>query len=119
MWFQIELPQPVAVTEIEFDSPAPTGRGGGGGGRGAAPAAGGAPAGPVIPFPRGYKVEVSLDGKAWGKPVAEGKARGAHTNITFTPARAKFVRITQTDTVENAPNWAMANVRLYEPGPGK
>ena len=119
MWFQIELPQPVMVTELEFDSPAPTGRGGGGG-RGAAPAAGGAaPAGPVIPFPRGYRVELSVDGKAWGKPVAEGKARGAHTNITFAPARAKFVRITQTDTVENAPNWAMANVRLYEPGPGK
>ena len=72
-----------------------------------------------VPYPRGYRVEVSLDGKAWGKPVAEGKARGAHTNITFAPVRAKFVRITQTDTVENAPNWAMANVRLYEPGPGK
>jgi hypothetical protein len=73
----------------------------------------------VIPFPRGYRVEVSQDGKSWGKPVAEGKARGVHTNITFAPARAKFVRITQTDAVENAPNWAMANVRLYEPGPGK
>ena len=42
MWFQIELPQPVMVTEIEFDSPGAAGRGGGGGGRGGAPAAGGA-----------------------------------------------------------------------------
>jgi mono/diheme cytochrome c family protein len=114
MWFQIELPQPTMITEVEFDSPAPTGRGG----RGAA-GGGAAGAGPVIPFPRGYRVEVSQDGKTWGKPVAEGKARGAHTNITFAPVRAKFVRITQTDTIENAPNWAMANVRLYEPGPGK
>jgi mono/diheme cytochrome c family protein len=111
MWFQIELPQPTTVTELEFDSPAPTGRGRGGRGGGAA--------GPNIPFPRGYRVEVSLDGKSWGKPVAEGRARGVRTNITFAPVRAKFVRITQTDTVPDAPNWAMANVRLYEPGPGK
>ena len=107
MWFQIELPQPVMVTELEFDSPAAggpwrrCGRPWWRSGRGWR--AGAAPAGPVIPFPRGYRVEVSLDGKAWGKPVAEGKARGAHTNITFAPARAKFVRITQTDTVEGAP----------------
>jgi hypothetical protein len=48
--------------------------------------------------------------------VAEGKGSGAHTSIAFAPTRAKFVRITQTDTTENAPNWAVANLRLFEAG---
>jgi hypothetical protein len=48
--------------------------------------------------------------------VAEGKGVGAHTSIAFAPVRAKFVRISQIDTVENAPNWSMANVRIYEAG---
>jgi hypothetical protein len=118
MWFQIELAQPVNIAEVEFDSPAPAPARGGGapaagaaGGRGGAAAA--APAGP--PYPRGYKVEVSMDGVKWGlKPVAEGKGAGTRTSITFAPTRGKFVRITQTDTVENPPNWAMSNLKVYE-----
>jgi mono/diheme cytochrome c family protein len=111
MWYQLELPQPAMLTEIEFDSPSP----GGGRGRGAgAPAA--ASGGP---YPRGYRVEVSMDGAKWGKPVAVGKGTGPHTSIGFTPVRAKFLRITQTDTVENPPNWTIANVKLYEAGTGK
>ena len=74
---------------------------------------------PALPFPRGYRVEVSLDGTKWGQPVAEGKGTSAHAAITFAPVRGKFVRITQTDTVENAPNWAISNLRVYEAGPGK
>jgi hypothetical protein len=109
MWFQIELPAPALLTEIEFDSPA-AGRAGGGGARGSAPAP------PIVPYPRGYRVEVSMDGAKWDKPVAEGKGAGTHTSVAFAPVRAKFIRITQTDTVENAPNWAMSNIRLYEAG---
>jgi hypothetical protein len=120
MWFQVELAQPAMLTEVEFDSPAPPAGRGGGAGRGAAGGGGGAaPAPPALPFPRGYRVEVSLDGTKWGKPVAEGKGSGAHAAITFAPVRGKFVRITQTDTVENAPNWAIANLRVYESGAGK
>jgi hypothetical protein len=114
MWFQLELPQPVMLTEIEFDSSAAA-RGGGGGARGAATPA----APPVVPYPRGYRVEVSMNGATWGKPVAEGKGAGPHTTITFAPVRARFVRITETDAVEAAPNWSMTNMRLYEAGPGK
>jgi mono/diheme cytochrome c family protein len=108
MWFQIELPQPVMLAEIEFDSPAGA-RGGGG--------RGGAPTAAMFPYPRGYRVEVSLDGAKWGtKPVAEGKGSGAHTTITFAPVRAKFLRISETETAEPAASWAMSNVRLYEAG---
>ena len=108
MWFQIELPQPAALTEIEFDSPVMGGRGGGRGGRGAA----GPP--PVVPAPHGYRVELSLDGVKWGKPVAIGQAVTPHTSIVFPATRAKVLRITQTDVVEGAPPWSMSNIRLYE-----
>jgi hypothetical protein len=115
MWFQVELPQPVNVAEIEFDSPAPAPARGGGAGR-----AGGAPAAPPQPtFPRGYQVELSLDGTKWTKPVAIGKGTGVRTAIAFAPQRAKFVKVTQTDTVADAPNWVISNLKVYEAGPGK
>jgi mono/diheme cytochrome c family protein len=115
MWFQIELPQPVMVTEIQFMSTgAGRGGGGGGGGRGAAA---GPPAAPVGPpptgFPRGYKVETSLNGSAW-TVAAEGKGDGASTTVTFRPVRAKFVRMTQTATADGAPPWSIQQMRLFE-----
>jgi hypothetical protein len=36
------------------------------------------------------------------------------TSIAFAPVKAKFVRITQTASVENAPPWSMRMLRLYE-----
>jgi hypothetical protein len=65
-------------------------------------------------------VDVSMDGVKWtSKPVAAGKSAAASTTITFAPVRAKFVRLTETDTVEDAPNWAMTNLRLFEAGAAK
>jgi hypothetical protein len=119
MWFQVELAKPETVTEIQFRSPAPAGgRGGGGGaggGRGAA--AGGAPAPPPPGpgFPRGYQVDVSTDGTTW-RTVATGAATSIATNINFAPVQAKFVRITQTSSVEGAPAWTIEGLRIYAPG---
>jgi mono/diheme cytochrome c family protein len=108
MWLQIELPAATMVTEVEFDSPAPAGR------RGAPP-----PSAANIPFPRGYRVEISLDGVKWGNAVATGKGMGVTTIVTFAPANARFVRVTQTDTTADAPNFAVANLKVFGPGPGK
>jgi mono/diheme cytochrome c family protein len=133
MWFQIELPQASTVTELQFESGAAGGgRGGGRGGRGAAPAgpagqgqppaAGAAPApppaaafpAPVYGYPRGYSIQTSTDGSTWSAPVVEGKGEGGRMAITFAPTKARFVRITQTDTVADAPNWSILNLRVYE-----
>ena len=139
MWFQVELPEAARLTEIQFESPA--GRGGGGGGRGRAnaPAAGpgGAPPATNAPnqpaaeapappafeqppamYPRGHKVEVSMDGQSW-TAVAEGPAPAARpagqtTIIRFEPVRARFVKITQTATAEPPINWSIQRLRLYE-----
>jgi putative membrane-bound dehydrogenase-like protein len=112
MWLTVELAQPAVVSEVQFESMTAAGRGGRGGlGRGAA---GAPPAPPIVGYPRGYSVQVSADGRTWSKPVAEGNGTGARTTITFAPVRAKFVRITQTGTVADAPNWSMRNLRIYE-----
>jgi mono/diheme cytochrome c family protein/glucose/arabinose dehydrogenase len=97
MWYQVELPAPVTVTEIEFTSPNQ------GGGR----------AGPQIgTYPRGYTVQVSSDGQQWSAPVAEGAGRGVTTTVTFAPVPAKFVRITQTGSDDAAP-WTIQRLRVY------
>ena len=118
MWFQIELPAAKTVTELQFDSPGP---GGGGGGRAAAAAAaagaGGrgaaAPAPPAAGYPRSYDVQVSMDGKKWTK-VASGQGTGQRTDVAFTPTPAKFVRITQTDNIQDAPAWTIRNLRVLQ-----
>ena len=139
MWFQVELPQPATVAEVQFDAGAPGGRGVGGGGRGgqrgqataagrgappapAGPAGGGPPAGRGTPppvfgsFPLGYRVQVSMDGKSWSAPVAEGKGSPATTVATFRPVQARFIRVTQTDSGENAPPWSVLNFRIFAVG---
>jgi hypothetical protein len=100
MWFQIELPAPLLLTEMQFDSPTL------GGGRSGPP--------PVATFPRAYQVQVSSDGSTWSPPVAQGEGSGRTTAITFAPVRARFVRITQTATLDNAAPWSIERLRLYQ-----
>jgi mono/diheme cytochrome c family protein/glucose/arabinose dehydrogenase len=100
MWFQIELPAPLMLTEMQFDSPTL------GGGRSGPP--------PAATFPRAYQVQVSSDGQTWSAPVAQGEGSGRTTAITFAPVRARFVRITQTATLDNAPPWSIERLRLYQ-----
>jgi mono/diheme cytochrome c family protein len=143
MWFQIELPEPTTLTEIQFASTGGFGFGGGGGrgrggrgGQAGAPAAGaaapattvqsGAPMPappPAMPaasggtHPRAYRIEVSLDGSSWSG-IADGTGAPGANTIAFAPVRARFVRITQTATVENGPSWSMQRLRLFKPGAG-
>ena len=99
MWFQIELPAPQVLTEIQFSSSTV------GGGRAGAPQ--------LWTYPRGYQVQVSADGSNWSAPVAESQGNPGTTVITFAPVSAKFVRITQTASANEAPAWSMRLLRLY------
>ena len=101
MWFQIELPSTVVLTELEFESPAQSG---------------GRTGTPVGTYPRGYTVQLSHDGQQWSAPVAEGKATASPTVIPFAPARTRFIRITQTAAAADAPSWVIRNIKLYEAG---
>jgi mono/diheme cytochrome c family protein len=116
MWLQVELPQPSTVTEISFESTQATVQEG--------PAVRGAPTRTggfdnregALGFPIAYQVQVSMDGTTWSSPVAEGKGSGAQTTIAFAPTPAKFVRITQTGTAENAAPLSIRRLRLFAPG---
>jgi F5/8 type C domain-containing protein/cytochrome c len=84
--------------------PAPQGAGGRGGFGGT----------PVVGYPRGYSVQVSTDGTTWSNPLAQGRGQGTRTTITLPPTRAKFIRITQTETAPDAPSWSVRNLKVYE-----
>ena len=54
-----------------------------------------------------------MDGSTWGAPVAEGQGSGLTTVIAFSPAAAKFIRITQTGTAAGNAPWSMQRLRLF------
>jgi hypothetical protein len=110
MWLQVELPRAVSISEVQFDSGPPGGRAQG------RPPAVAKPGGPPIfgSYPIAYRVEVSMDGKSWGKPVAEGKGTHDTTIATFPSVTAKFIRVTQTGRADSAPAWSVLNLRVYE-----
>lgn len=104
MWFQIELPKPTTLTEIHFTAPPIR--------RGWRP---GSPP-PIHTYPRGYEVQVSMDGKNWNKAIASGQCTEPDNLIAFQPVQARYLRITQTGSVENeeekAP-WAMKELKVF------
>jgi mono/diheme cytochrome c family protein len=91
-WFQIELPQETLLAGLELNAASST-----------------------EDYPRGYKVQLSDDGQSWGPPVASGKGDRPLTDIHFPPAKAKFVRITQTGSVDGL-FWSIHELRLFQPG---
>ncbi|HET6409642.1 MAG TPA: discoidin domain-containing protein [Chthoniobacteraceae bacterium] len=93
MWFVIELPHEMEIAAVRLDA-----------------------ADSTRDFPRGYKVEVSTDNQTWTKPVAEGKGSAAVTDIEFPPAKAKYVRITQTGSVQGL-FWSIHELELISPRP--
>ncbi len=84
--------------------------------RGVAPGGGRGGGSPFGSFPIGYKIQLSMDGKTWAAPVAQGAGSPATTIATFRPVQAKFVRVTQTGTAEDAPAWSVLNFRVYAAG---
>jgi len=91
-WFQIELPAETEVAGVRLDSK-----------------------NSARDFPRGFKVELSADGKTWSKPVAEGKGGGPITDIAFAPVKTKFIRITQTGSV-NGKHWSIHELAVLKSG---
>jgi glucose/arabinose dehydrogenase/mono/diheme cytochrome c family protein len=92
MWFQIELPQSMTVAGLRLDAAAS-----------------------AQDYPRGYKIDVSNDGKTWRPALAAGRGTRALTDIFFPPAEGKFIRITQTGSVDGL-YWSIHELSLYAPG---
>ncbi len=92
MWYQIKLPWEETIAGLELDA---------GSSR--------------HDFPRGYQVELSNDGKQWST-AAVGRGTSALTEITFPPAKTKYIRITETDSVEGH-NWTIGELQVLKPAP--
>jgi putative membrane-bound dehydrogenase-like protein len=90
MWVQIELPEETEVAGVELNS-----------GRS------------EFSYPRAYKVQLSKDGKDWSEPVASGNATASDNTITFPPAHAKFIRITQTG-FDPIYSWSIHELQVLE-----
>jgi mono/diheme cytochrome c family protein/glucose/arabinose dehydrogenase len=89
MWLQIELPQPARIGGLELESNQSPGD-----------------------YPRGYSVELSLDGAQWGKPVATGQGTLPDTVIQFPPTEAKFIRVTQTGA-QKGKYWSVHELQIF------
>lgn len=90
-WFQVELPAEEMIAGLALDCQAAS-----------------------ADYPRKYHVELSSDGKDWTK-VSEGEGKGALIEIVFSsPARARFVRITQ-DSTTSTNDWAIYELVLFKP----
>jgi len=110
MWYQIELTQPLAVAELIVDASTREPGAGGVAGRGRGGAI------PAVAM-SAYRLQVSMDGKTWGSPLAEGPGQHPSTTISFAPVRAKFIRITQTGTPQSPFGWSIQRVRIFAIAP--
>ena len=91
MWVQVELPEPAEISGLVLDSGAATND-----------------------FPQGYKIELSMDGKDWGQPVATGNGTCADMQIVFPAAPAKYIRISQTGSHPNY-FWSIDELQVLQP----
>ena len=88
-WFQIELPAVTQITGLRLEcerSPED--------------------------YPRGYKVQVSDDGRDWSGAGTTGSGGGAVMEIPLVAAKTRFVRVTQTGSAEGK-LWSIHEIRLF------
>ena len=104
MWFQIEFPEKMNISEIHFNA-TPISRGW----RPGAPP-------PLHTFPRGYLLESSMDGSSW-KEIEKGKAEQADVSLIFDSIEAKFIRMRLTENFgpqeDREIPWSMRQMKLY------
>ena len=90
-WVQIELPEPATLSEVRLGSSKSPNN-----------------------YIRACDITLSEDGTHWGSPVVSGKSAAPILELSFSPTRAKFVRITSSDSSKNW-SWALDNVVLFTP----
>lgn len=92
MWLTLELPAETLISGIRLDGLNSYGH-----------------------FARGMKVELSPDGSHWSKPVFDGGNATAISDIFFAPAKAKFIKVSQTSNGGAKTNWIIHEIELYTP----
>ncbi|WP_249356571.1 discoidin domain-containing protein [Maribacter sp. ACAM166] len=102
MWFQIEFPNPLALTGLQLNSP-PISRGW----REGSPA-------PLQTYARSYEISVSKDGENWNI-LNKGEGKDQNFKLDFEPVSIKFLKLTLTSSVEaeNDIPWRIKQLKLY------
>lgn len=94
MWIQVELPQAALIGGVQIDS-----------------------AKSADDYTRAYKIQVSEDGENWGKSLASGKGNAGVTEVFFPPVKAKFLRLTQTGSLNKGGGnfWSIHELKVLQP----
>lgn len=100
MWFQIELPAPVALAQIQFMPQVQY--------RGRGPDA----LPPLWLHPRTYQVRVSMDGDSW-RTLKTVAGRAGHNVVDLAPTPARFIRLDLTGPAEEDAAWSMREMKLF------
>lgn len=111
MWYQIEFPKEVEVSEINFTSPQTVKIGW--------KPIPNAPPGPrpmIQTYPRLFSIESSSDGNSWVQAGKLAKGNQGENIIAIVPVKSKFFRIMLTEgieaTGENIP-WTMRQLKIF------
>ena len=90
MWYQLDLGTAHTLAQLVLDT-----------------------AGSASDYPRGLKVETSLDGQEWTELLilAEGQA-GPVTTVSFDPVTARFIKLTQLGRIGSF-YWSIHELRVY------
>ena len=62
-------------------------------------------------YPGRYRIEASEDGKRW-QTVFEGRGEPNRSSASFTPVRARYIRITATANHDNRHWWSIYRLRI-------
>jgi mono/diheme cytochrome c family protein len=108
MWYQIEFPQSVNLSEFHFTSTSTFKRP-------ARPTPGVAPT-IIATYPRLMHIETSVDGVNWNTHVANWKGKEGDNLVNFEQVKTKFVRLKLgeglTKEADEIP-WSMRQVKIY------
>jgi mono/diheme cytochrome c family protein len=87
-WLQVELPNPFKLAGVRLIN-----------------------TGSPENYPRGYKLEISRNGRHWTKVEPYGARTGSVTDIRIAPTRATFVRITLTAAADRP--WIVRELQIF------
>lgn len=112
MWYQIEFPREIAISEIQFNSAAMVKKGW-------VPKPNTPPGQrPMVQtYPRIYSIETSSDGTSWQTAINKQKGSEGDNTIALTPKKAKFIRIRLEQGLENPDDdipWTMKQLKIFE-----
>jgi mono/diheme cytochrome c family protein len=108
MWYQIEFPQSINLSEFHFTSnttfkrpPKPM--------PGVAPTM-------IATYPRVMHLETSLDGLTWNTHVANWKGKEGDNMVSFDQVKTKYVRLKLAEGLTKEADeipWSMRQVKIY------